>query len=157
MANNSLIRQEYIRAEAVDYLKRWLGLPYFWGGQNPLEGWDCSGMIVEVLQAHGLIKRFSDYTAEGLRRKYSQYTVERPYAGCLVFFIHSLELVAKHVAMCVDSEFIIHASGGGRGITSLREAIEQNAYIKKDSLKQEIERRQGFKVIYADPFRSIEE
>jgi len=157
MSNTPLIKQSYVRNEAIDYLKRWLGLPYFWGGNDPMAGFDCSGLIIEVLQAHGLLSRYEDYTAEGLKRKYAQYIVDEPYIGCLVFFIHPKKFIATHVAMAVDMDFIIHASGGGSSITSLKEAIRQNAYIKKDSLKAEIERRQGFKVIYIDPFRSIEE
>lgn len=155
MNNTPLIKQSCFRTEAVDYIKRWLGLPYFWGGDDPIAGFDCSGLIVEVLQAHGLIPRNKDYSAEGLRQKYSEYFVAEPYAGCLVFFIHPQELIAWHVAMCVSKDFIIHASGGGSGVTSLKEAIKQNAYIKKDSLEAEIERRQGYKVVYEDPFRSI--
>lgn len=150
------IKQNYIRAEAVDYLKHWLGLPYFWAGDDPLAGFDCSGLIVEVLQAHGLISRNRDYSAEGLRKKYDQYSVAEPYSGCLVLFIHPVELIAWHVAMAADKDFIIHASGGGRNVKSLKEAIEKNAYIKKDSLKAEIKRRSNYKVLYLDPFRSIE-
>ncbi len=122
-----------------------------------MQGFDCSGEVNEVLQAHGLISRDEDYTAEGQRQLFSQYVVPRPYVGCLAFFIHPTKKIATHVAMCIDENFIIHASGGGSGVTSLKEAIRQNAYIKKDSLKAEIERRQGFKVIYIDPFRSIKE
>jgi cell wall-associated NlpC family hydrolase len=156
MVNASLIKQNYIRAEAVDYIQHWLGLPYFWGGDDPIAGFDCSGIIIEVLQTHGLIDRGDDYTAEGLRQKYSSYVVSEPYAGCLVFFINTQNR-ASHVAMCMDRSFIIHASGGSRNVKSLKEAIEKNAYIKKDSLDAEIKRREKHKVIYIDPFRSIGE
>jgi len=156
MKSTNLVKQDYIRAEAVDYIKHWLGLPYFWAGDDPIAGFDCSGLMIEVLQAHGLIPRNKDYSAEGLRRKYAKYSRAEPYAGCLVLFIHPKKLIAWHVAMAVSKDFIIHASGGGRGVKSLKEAIEQNAYIKKDSLISEIERRSEYKVLYIDPFRSIE-
>ena len=156
MNHSHLVKQEYIRAEAVDYLKHWLGLPYSWGGDD-FSGFDCSGLIIEVLQAHGLIPRNKDYTAEGLRQKYAKYSPPEPHAGCLIFFIHPTRQTATHVAMAISKDFIIHSSGGGRGVKSLKEAIKQNAYIKKDSLKAEIERRSKYKVLYLDPFRSIEE
>jgi len=157
MAITHLRTQEYVRAEAVDYIQRWLGLPYVWAGDDTIAGFDCSGLMIEVLQAHGLIPRSKDYTAEGLRQKYSDYKVTVPYAGCLVFFIHPVEKIAWHVAICVSKEFIVHASGGGEGVNSLEEAIKRNAYIKKDSLEREIARREEFKIEYADPFRSLEE
>jgi len=194
-----LLKQEYIRAEAVDYLKHWLGLPYSWGGNDPAQGFDCSGLAIEILQAHGLMRRGDDDKAEGLRHKYSQYTVEKPHAGCLVFFIHPTRQIATHVAMAIDNDFIIHASGGGapkfdigkeilkdhilkkyfhdwdspdqvnksfnnhlfykaiREFLFKMQAKQQNAYIKKDSLKAEIKRRSQYGVVYVDPFRSIGE
>lgn len=153
------LKQEYFRAEAVDYLKRLLFKPYVWGGNDPLAGFDCSGLIIEVLQAHGILKRGTDYTAEGIWKKLEEHTVVRPHAGVLVFFIDST-LKATHVGMMIDDYFMIHASGGGRYVIDFQDAVNQDAYIKKDLLVAEISRRRRRsslkKVQYIDPFRAIQ-
>ena len=129
MSNKSLIKREYVRAEAVEYLKAWIGKPYIWGGDD-FSGFDCSGLTVENLQAHGLIDRGDDYAAEGLRQKYSPYVVSEPYAGCLALFINSQNR-ASHVAMCMDRSFIIHASGGGSPKFDVGKEILKDHILKK--------------------------
>jgi hypothetical protein len=60
------VKAQYLRAKAAEYVWTFLGLPYRWGGDDPIQGFDCSGLIVEVLQAVGLLPHGSDLTANGL-------------------------------------------------------------------------------------------
>ena len=150
---SNLIKQGYFRTKAVEYLQRWIGTPYSWGGDD-FSSFDCSGLIVEVLSAVGIIQRGKDYTAEGLRKKFKDNYIPKPYAGCLVFFVN-WEGQAKHVAMCLDEYFIIHASGGRQNTITIQNAIKHNAYIKQDFLPDEEKKRKAYKPVYIDPFLGV--
>jgi len=43
------------RELALKYLWHWLGIQYSYGGDDAIEGWDCSGMVIEVLQSVGIL------------------------------------------------------------------------------------------------------
>jgi len=131
----SIIKNLYIRSEMVDYIKWFIGKPYIWGGDDPVKGFDCSGLIHEVLQAHGLEKRGFDSTAHDLYCKLLNQGLPKlatGYPGCLVFWFKNGKAV--HVAMLIGNEFICHAGGGGSSTTSVDEAAKQNAYIRKDEI-----------------------
>ena len=143
--NSDIIRQSYLRTQAVWYLKQWLGTPYVIGWNDPLAGFDCNGLIHEVLQGVGIEKRGYDCTANDLYLTYKNNKVELPYAGCLVFFLR--EGKAKHVGMMIDDNFFIAAGGGDFETRTLDDAIRKNAYVKMDSLKN-----LGGNVKICDPF-----
>ena len=104
------------RAAAVEYLQQLLqmALPYMWGGDDPIYGYDCSGDIVEVLQSVGKMKHGSDATADGLYLFYKSRVIDPVSAGpgCLVFWLKSGK--ATHVEMMINDWQTIGASGGGR-------------------------------------------
>jgi cell wall-associated NlpC family hydrolase len=153
------VTADFIRNAAADYVSKWIGRPYFWGGDDPMAGFDCSGLIMEVLQAHGIYQRGTDRSANGIFNDFKDFELVKPYkpyAGCLVFWFSPTTKRAVHVAMMIDKFFIVHAAGGGKRTNSLKDAIDQNAYIKKDKLSQETSRRmnsngQRHKIL--DPFK----
>lgn len=51
---------------AMLQLQEWLTSPYLWGGDDPLAGFDCSGLAGEYLKSIGLIPRGQRMTAQGL-------------------------------------------------------------------------------------------
>lgn len=108
-------KQERQRKAAVEYLEQILqmAVPYIWGGDDPIYGYDCSGDIVEVLQSTGKMPHGSDATANDLYLKYKP-TIDRVSAGpgCLVFWFKGGR--ATHVEMMVNNWQTIGASGGGR-------------------------------------------
>lgn len=140
------IKQQFLRAAAVRYAWAFIGLPYIWGGDDPIRGFDCSGLINEVLQAVGLTPHGSDLTANGLMIRYAQHVVARGYAGCLVFWTN-VQGLATHVELMVDEFTTIGASGGGSATTSPDAAAAQNAFIKVRPLGY---RGTNYKII--DPF-----
>jgi cell wall-associated NlpC family hydrolase len=102
-----------------------VGTFYRWGGDDP-SGFDCSGLIVEILKSVGLIGRDTDYTANGLSKMFTE--VGNPSNGCLIFWGNGSKIT--HVEFCIDEFHTIGASGGGSKTITQQDAIDQNAYIK---------------------------
>lgn len=107
-----------------------LGKPYLWGGDDPVAGFDCSGMCIEILKSVGILPRKGDWTAQGLWDRFKECEVCQPSLGCLVFWTNSKGTRVIHVEMALNSHLCIGASGGGSKTTSESNAIAQNAYIK---------------------------
>lgn len=117
---------------AIKVAWHYLGLPYRWGGDDPIQGFDCSGLVVEILKSIGILPRIGDWTAESLYEFFKKHgkLVTRPDAGCLAFWIDRGTAKIRHIEMFLNSEVTIGASGGGSKTKSLEAAIDQNAYIK---------------------------
>ena len=135
------------REAAVRYAWTFLGLPYHWGGDDPIRGFDCSGLVIEVLKSVGLLPPNYDTTANGLYIRYASKVVAQGYAGCLLFWFNS-QMIATHIELMVDDYHAIGASGGGSSTTSQQAAIDQNAYVKLRPINY---RGQGYKIV--DPFK----
>lgn len=112
---------------ALRVVWHYLGKPYLWGGDDP-RGFDCSGLVIEALQACGRFPVGRDTTAEGLRKMYPESTgPDRP--GDLVFWLRDGK--AFHVGMLVDPpQFYIGAEGGGPSCINPDVALERNAYVR---------------------------
>jgi cell wall-associated NlpC family hydrolase len=104
-----------------------LGKPYFWGGDDPIQGFDCSGYCIEILKSVGLLPRNGDWTAAMLFNLFEK--VNSPRRGCLVFWENGNGRII-HVEYCLDHYLSIGASGGGSTTDSQQDAIRQNAYVK---------------------------
>jgi len=129
--------------QAVAYIEKALLIPYRWGGDDPIGGFDCSGLVVEMLKSNGMIKENEDYTADGLMRKYPK--VNRPEIGVLV--LYGTQQKAVHVGICLDHYRMIEAGGGGSNTQTDDDAERQNAFIKI----RPINRRSDF-LCFVDPF-----
>ena len=138
-------RDEILALRATWYLSCFIGIPYRWGGDDPLAGFDCSGLIVEILQAIGKIPYNSDFTADELYRRYLTSQTTEPKTGCLSFWLFSGR--ATHVEMFLDNHHTVGASGGGQATNTLENAIAQNAYIKMRPLGY-----RGSNYVICDPF-----
>jgi cell wall-associated NlpC family hydrolase len=106
------------------------GLPYKWGGDDPMRGFDCSGFVVEILKSVGVIGRGTDYTANGLYGLFKDKGFSIAEEGMLVFWHSNSTGKIIHVEYCLDKFLAIGASGGGGSTITMQDAIEQNAYIK---------------------------
>ena len=89
---------------AVAFAKRFLGVPYQWGGTGP-GGFDCSGLVRYVYERFGIDLPHSSYADYGLGRRVALGAL-RP--GDLVFFSG-----LGHVGMYVGHGRFIHAPHSG--------------------------------------------
>jgi cell wall-associated NlpC family hydrolase len=107
-----------------------LGKPYVWGGDDPVNGFDCSGMCIEILKSVGLLPRKGDWTAQGLWDRFNEYELDKPHKGCLVFWTNIKGDRIVHVEYALTGQLSIGAAGGGSKTKNRNDAINQNAYIK---------------------------
>lgn len=128
---------------AAEYIRSFIGLPYRWGGDDPLGGFDCSGLAIEMLKSVGIMEPHWDTTADGLMHIFP--IVESPEVGCLVLF--GKDGRASHVGIMVNSEQMIEAGGGGSSTLTEKDAEKQNAFVRVRPIKA----RRDF-LCFADPF-----
>ena len=126
-----------------------LGTPYRWGGDDPMAGFDCSGLAIEVLRAFGRLAQGGDYTANDLLTIFRPNKVDVGYEGCLCFYLDSGGR-AVHVVILVNEHFAIGADGGGSGTNTPGDAVAQNAFVKI----RPVDYRPGPRVI-VDPWKGL--
>lgn len=116
--------------ESQLYLMSFLGVPYRWGGSNPISGLDCSGLCQEILMAAG-IDLPGDQSAQAFFDHFSkpENSTQQKAAGALCFYGKGPKNVS-HMTMMINSWQCIGANGGGSSTTSLDAAIKQDAFIK---------------------------
>jgi cell wall-associated NlpC family hydrolase len=113
----------------IRYAEAFLTLPYKWGGDDPILGYDCSGFVQEVLASVG-IDPIGDQTAHGLWKYFwaHGYKLAEPKAGALAFYGSPQKIT--HVALCMDPLRCIEAAGGGSTTHTEADAAKQNAYLR---------------------------
>ena len=117
--------KENFQKVMLTYLHR----PYIWGGDDPILGFDCSGLVQELLAIIGMDPD-GDQTAQALynhfsKRKFSTFGD----TGTLVFYGKS-EKEITHVAMLFDRHTIIEAGGGNSKTITPIDARNQNAFVR---------------------------
>ena len=115
-----------------DYIKSLLGLPYRWGGSNPIKGFDCSGLVIECFQAIGILKHGYDNTSQGLHDEMlgrCLKIVENPPFGAVCFFGKNIKEVG-HVGLSLGCGLMVEAGGGDKHTTDKGEAGKRNAFVR---------------------------
>ncbi len=112
-----------------DYAMSMVGKPYLWGGDDPMGGLDCSGLVIELLKALGAAPE-QDMTAQGLFKFFQDRSdFNKQTFGSLAFYGRDVQNIS-HVAFCLSNRLVVEAGGGGSRITTLSEAIKYNAYVR---------------------------
>jgi hypothetical protein len=124
-AEASLLTQ---RAIAFYIWERCLLQPYRWGGDDPIWGFDCSGLVIEGLKGANKFHRDKDATAAGLATMYLPAPVLRP--GCLLFWGNPIIHVEVVWQIVGGQPYTIGASGGGSSTRTQEDAARFNAYVK---------------------------
>jgi len=115
--------------DLIAYAMCFVGLPYHWGGDDTIEGFDCSGLVQEILASVGKDPP-GDQTADGLFRHFiNNGTMDLRKPGALAFF-GQLGKGITHVGFMVDSWRMLEAAGGGSKTRTLADAAKHNAYIR---------------------------
>lgn len=116
------------------YALSFVGVPYRYGGENPMSGLDCSGLVQHLLASCGMDPP-GDQTAQGL---YHYFSVNGSFnlwgCGALAFFGTAATKVV-HVGMCLDNYRMIEAGGGDASITTLAQATSANAFVRIRPIK----------------------
>lgn len=108
-------------ASLLATLRRFLGVPYLWGGRSP-KGFDCSGLVQFAYGLHGFdLPRDADAQAG------AGYAVETAAAGDLHFFGKDH---VTHVAVALDAERFLHARGEVRCNALRRESSLHDAELR---------------------------
>lgn len=112
----------------VAYAFQFVGVPYKYGGNNPLTGMDCSAYVGSVLRAGGVLQH--DYSAQGLFDYLSIHGLSgKVGTGSVVFFGQDTEHIS-HVGFCVNKDLMLEAGGGDHTVLTLEDAAKRDAFIK---------------------------
>jgi len=115
----------------IEYAMRFVGVPYVWGGSNPMAGFDCSGFIQWILQSVGADPQ-GDQGAQGIHDlllKAGGLPLKNPQAGAICFYGKNPSQIT-HVSFCITEHQIIEAGGGGANTTSVSEAAKHDACVR---------------------------
>jgi cell wall-associated NlpC family hydrolase len=124
--------RNYFDQVLYDYAVSFIGLPYRWGGDDTIDGFDCSGLVLELMYSCGIVSPRVDMTAQGIYDYfYGRHALHAvaPSFGALVFFGNSTRKIT-HVAFCLDQYRMLEAGGGGSKTKTSEDAANQNAYVR---------------------------
>jgi len=114
-----------LREELVSTARRFLGVPYRWGGENRNNGFDCSGLTMTSYRLNGLNlprnSRAQFKAGHALKKKELR-------KGDLVFFATNGGKRVTHVGMYIGAGKFIHAPRPGK---TVRVANLADKYFKK--------------------------
>lgn len=110
--------KQYLRDEIVATARRFLGIPYSWGGSSPHEGFDCSGLTMTVYKLNGLNL---PHSSRGQYKTGTPINKSRLRKGDLIFFATKRRRRVTHVGIYIGNDRFIHAPGS-------------NSHVRTDSL-----------------------
>jgi len=148
------MRQNRRARKFVQYLVKFIGIQYHYGddqfrGDDPIEGFDCSGLVTEGLRAIGELKWNQRFNAQMFYDRYVKdrnLVPNRTKPGCLLFFGTAIDHVS-HIAIVLDRNTLLEAGGGSRDTKSKGIAAVRNAFVR---LRPITYRRDLIQI--ADPF-----
>lgn len=112
-----------------------LGTPYFFGGDDPISGFDCSGLACELLRSTGVVPYNFRANAQGIFDLFEKNSASNTVGlGTLAFYGEKYNAIT-HVAFCLDSDSMIESGGGDSHTTSAESAIQKNAFVKIRPIK----------------------
>ncbi len=104
---------EGLRSELVRTAKRFIGVPYKWGGTSSERGFDCSGLTLVVYRLNGLGLPRASFQQFKTGTKVSNGALQ---AGDLVFFATRKPQRVSHVGIYIGDGKFIHAPRRGKDV-----------------------------------------
>jgi len=93
----------------IEESKKYIGVPYVWGGDDPLTGFDCSGYVQWVInEAIDLFTPRTSIEQYNYFKKTSKGNVNDILPGDILFFKTSKSEVS-HVGIAIEKNTFIHA------------------------------------------------
>jgi hypothetical protein len=115
--------EESVRDSLVKTARRFIGVPYRWGGTSESEGFDCSGLAMVVYRLNGF---FLPRSSENQWVSGTQVSRDRLLKGDLVFFATKSGRKTTHVGIYTGNGLFIHAPGEGK---TIRTSSLSNVYF----------------------------
>lgn len=112
IADRASASRRLVNSKAVDYAKKYLGVPYKWGASSG-KAFDCSGFSLYIM------KKFNvnlERTASGQFQSGMKVAKDELQPGDLVFF-STYKKGPSHVGMYIGDNKFIHASSGVDHVT----------------------------------------
>lgn len=111
-------------AKIVADAKKYLGVPYVWGGTTP-SGFDCSGLTFYVMRENGISIPRTSETQYNAGTYVSRSNLQ---PGDLVFFENTYREGISHVGIYVGNGQFIHAASSGVIISNLSSSYYDSRY-----------------------------
>lgn len=97
--------------EIVENAKKLLGVRYVWGGSDPTQGLDCSGLLYWIQKMAG--SEVGRLTASGYSKLGKKITIGQQKQGDFLFFGTQV----NHCAIYVGNGYMIESRGGRKNTT----------------------------------------
>lgn len=117
-----------------------LNIPYKWGGENPVSGLDCSGLVCWILKCSGMMKHHDPkLSAQELFDKYSPVGIQGRFVpGSLAFYGPDAKSI-EHVGFCLDDRYMVEAGGGDHTVLLPQDAAAKGACVRISPIKQRLD------------------
>lgn len=93
----------------VNEAKKYIGVPYVWGGDNPSKGFDCSGYVQWVInESINILLPRTSYQQSLFLSEHKRTNFEKIIPGDILFFNTSGKEIS-HVGIAVGDNKFIHA------------------------------------------------
>ncbi len=114
-----------LRKELVTTARRFLGVPYLWGGEDRNNGFDCSGLTMVSYRLNGLDLPRNSRAQFQSGRNVAKKNLQQ---GDLVFFATKGGVRVTHVGIYIGDGKFIHAPRPGK---TVRVASLSSTYFRK--------------------------
>lgn len=123
-------------ALGLAYIQTLVGVPYMYAGDNPITGFDCSGVASEFLRAVGELAYNERLSAQQLYDRYANNNAGVGYfaPGYLSFYGKSVVEIV-HVGVVISPHLMVEAGGGDHTTTTLAEAGARDAFVRVRPIK----------------------
>jgi cell wall-associated NlpC family hydrolase len=119
----------------IQYAMSFIGVPYRWGGSNPITGFDCSGLVQEILKSVYMDPP-GDQTAEALYQYFLPQSKPNLFVpGALSFYGKKVDSIV-HVGFLIDPYRMIEAGGGGSQTRTREDAALKDAFVRIRPVRQ---------------------